>query len=146
MGITRNDSVKENIFTTYSGTCLIATKYYNHVIKKVGFFDSIVQFKDQSIKLLTREKEHWDFGTTERYKRSLFKILNRYDDNKNPYPFLEKLFKGKSFSKELFKKDIMSYGKTNVKSTINLTNSDLLLDEGSIAFSDSFNSEKITVI
>jgi NDP-sugar pyrophosphorylase family protein len=99
----------ESSSVTFSGMGLIELKKLKPCPGESSFFDSVANFKEQNIYIITpKNSEYWDFGTSKNYFDSCFRLLEVKDG-----PFLEFCKKEGIFEK--------SYGTYQGKNLINLS-------------------------
>ncbi len=94
---------------TFSGMGLIELKKLKPCPGESSFFDTVANFKEQNISIITpKESEYWDFGTSKNYFDSCFRLLEVKDSR-----FLDFCIKEGIFEK--------SYGTYLGKNLINLS-------------------------
>lgn len=71
-------------YNTYSGVCVVNLKKLNFVAGKSDFFQTVAKYEDGKVKIVEPHGfEYWDFGTTERYFSSMFRVLADHDQPRN---------------------------------------------------------------
>jgi mannose-1-phosphate guanylyltransferase len=76
-------------YITYSGVGLIDLSLLKYREGVSGFFDSVCNYKKDSVLMTTPDKsEYWDFGTKEKYLECMFQVLK--EENSEMYKFLKK--------------------------------------------------------
>ncbi len=100
---------------TFSGMGLINLNKLTPVKGISSFFDTIANYKENKIKVITPPKaEYWDFGTSKNYFDSCFRLLDSTESK-----FLEFCKKDNVFDLKIKKSD--AYGVNSGKNLINLT-------------------------
>lgn len=85
-------------YYTFSGTALINLNSLEKVKGESNFFETVADFHKKSVTIISdKNVEYWDFGTLNRYKDSMFKVL-RMLTNTEKSLFLEFLTKNKAIS------------------------------------------------
>ena len=109
----------EQCFLTYSGQSIINLNFLERHTGHSNFFDTVASYKSKNVSVVNTEGvDYWDFGTTERYFKSCFKVLR--DESSTFFEFCKK---HDVFACSKLISDC-SYGTTN-KKAINLTSSKL---------------------
>jgi NDP-sugar pyrophosphorylase family protein len=133
IGIKKNSEYeRDEKFETYTGMSIINLEALTPISGTSKFFESVANFKKLNVgKINIKNSTYWDFGTTTRYFKSMFSILNCYNQNDSFINFLKKY---KSINEEKISKD--SYG-TSVSKAIDLANNKDV-KENSIYLTKSF--------
>ena len=84
-----DNAPKGKEFLTYAGVGLINLEGLTLVRGKSNFFDSVANFRSESVRVVSIPKsEFWDFGTKERYKENIYKLIDAVETNRKSL-FLE---------------------------------------------------------
>ena len=106
-------------YITYSGLGLINLERLEDGIGSVSFFKSIADFNKKDISVLVpKDQEYWDFGTNERYYRSIRKLFEDLLVGKNT-AFLKFCLTNKVFELSKVYKKLESYGDCEKASFLN---------------------------
>ena len=72
-----DDFPKEKEFITYAGMGLINLKNFVPVAGRSNFFESVANFRNESVRVVSMlESEFWDFGTKKYYKKNIYKLID----------------------------------------------------------------------
>ena len=81
-----NDFSKKNNFMTYAGMSLINLEGFAPLEGKSNFFESVADFKNESIRVVSiPSSEFWDFGTKEYYKKNIYKMIRTLNRKEKTY-------------------------------------------------------------
>ncbi len=112
-GIEKNSSSQSNNFLTYSGMGLINLKELSFVPGPSNFFDTVADYKNSAVIVEDpASAEYWDFGTLDRYKDSLIKLLFKIQSKKSDK-------KNDLFLSFCLKNSVIDFKKTNLLNSYN---------------------------
>lgn len=115
--LTAIEGPQSSSLVTFSGMGLInleRLKVHNGVS---SFFDTVANFKEQAIYIITpKNSEYWDFGTSENFIKSCFRLLGEKESR-----FLEFCKKENVFELDKMHLSLNSYGALDSKNLINLS-------------------------
>jgi len=101
---------------TYAGVSLINLQA---LTKKTGisnFFESVANYKQQEVKVIFTTSPYLDFGSTKRYVKSLFEIL-QMESSSSPYLFF---LNNNALREDKINRESRTYGATQVSDIVNL--------------------------
>jgi NDP-sugar pyrophosphorylase family protein len=125
VGIKPNSTYKrDEVFETYTGMSIINLEALAPTPGQSKFFDTVANFNKINVgKINIQDSRYWDFGTIERYYKSMFNILKNYN---NEDPFVNFLKTNNALNVNKVKST--SYG-TKTSKTIDLANNNKIIEE-----------------
>jgi hypothetical protein len=125
VGIRPNSTYKrDEVFETYTGMSIINLEALAPTTGQSKFFDTVADFNKINVgKINIQDSRYWEFGTIERYYKSMFNILENYN---NEDPFVNFLKTNNAL--KINKVKSTSYG-TKTSKTIDLANNKKIIEE-----------------
>jgi mannose-1-phosphate guanylyltransferase len=97
-GIIPNSEAQNSTFDTYTGVSCVNLAKLERISGKSNFFDSIANHKKNDVSVLNiKTSRYWDFGTINRYYKSMFAILDVLN-SKTREPFVDFLKSCEAFN------------------------------------------------
>lgn len=76
VGISETKESEGRTYLTYSGVSIVNVGHLKNVKGPSNYFDTIATFQNDKIYCVNfNDEKYWDFGTLERYKKSMFALL-----------------------------------------------------------------------
>ena len=125
VGIRKNKDIPLNSkVETYTGISWIDLSQLEPISGPSSFFDSVCPFKEKKIPaVILNQVDYWDFGTSNRYWDTCFRILKTYVEN-STHPFLRFLVQEKALKTWKINLQKISYSSQNQR-VINLTENEI---------------------
>ncbi len=133
----------ERDYYTYSGVSIINLDMLKPTVGVSKYFDTVADYKNEDIFVYHPESlEYWDFGTTERYIKSMRKILKE-----SPSEFKDFLIRNNALMENKISPHFC-YNAAGSEYSVNLNNDFLKKGYGNIVIAGEDNEEnsKVTVI